>query len=234
MGSRHEKYILDNFRELFINFPEGDVIPSEMPDFLVKSDIKTTGIELTHIFNDIHIDGKNNEKRRENIRRMVGDSLCEKLKLIIPYTFILSINFSRKEFVTNDISRIVSESIQSLCEFHFVTSAIASVNFENIGQLPNEIDQINVQRYDKMDSSFYSESAGGAIPNLTELHLAGVLSKKEQALKSYQYCDEYWLLIESDSFYSDAFNEIKLGRIETSFDRVFIYRHNKREVTTLK
>jgi hypothetical protein len=234
MERQHEKYILDQFRVLFSDFPIGEIIHTDKPDFLIKVDNKTIGIEHTQIFNDIHIDDKNNNKRKESIRRMVGNSLSKKLGLIFPRTFILSIDFSEKEFANNDITRIVSHCFESLREFDFTKFESDSIDFENVGQFPDEINKFNVFMCDKLYSSFYSESAGGGVPNLTDFYLNRVLSKKDKALEQYQFSDEYWLLIESDSFYSDAFNEIQLSTIETSFNRVFIYRHNRHEVIILK
>jgi hypothetical protein len=42
-----ERAYLERFRENFASFPEGEVIPSEHPDFLVKTQPRWIGIELT-------------------------------------------------------------------------------------------------------------------------------------------------------------------------------------------
>lgn len=38
---------LQRFREIFANFPEGEVVASEHPDFLIKTQSRWIGIELT-------------------------------------------------------------------------------------------------------------------------------------------------------------------------------------------
>jgi hypothetical protein len=46
-----ERHFFDRFAENYKNLPFGTVIKSESPDFLIKTDNETIGIEITRIIN---------------------------------------------------------------------------------------------------------------------------------------------------------------------------------------
>ena len=46
-NKRQEVIYLQRFRENFAHFPEGEVVPFEHPDFLIKTQSRKIGIELT-------------------------------------------------------------------------------------------------------------------------------------------------------------------------------------------
>ena len=41
---------LQRFRENFADFPEGEVVPSEHPDFMIRAQPRWIGIELTEYY----------------------------------------------------------------------------------------------------------------------------------------------------------------------------------------
>ncbi len=66
------------------------------------------GIEITQIFIDNYSKTGLNEKRKESLRSKLGNGLCEKLESIVPFKFLLSIDYSKKDFSSNKISQIIS------------------------------------------------------------------------------------------------------------------------------
>src|SRR5699024_8448256 len=110
----------------------------------------------------------------------------------------------------------------------------SSLDFDNIGQLPKYIKNINLFYYPSLQESFFSHTAYGVLPNLTLRHLQIILDKKHKALRKYKQCDEHWLLIEEGTFLSDSFGRILVEEFNTDFHRVFLYRHAKNEIVQLK
>ena len=229
-----EKYVFESFKELYNDFPEGVIIPGEKPDYLINSNDRIIGVEITQVFIDNFIGSELNEKRKENIRSMLGDLLCNKIKTVVPYKFVLDIEFSNKDFSTNHIERIALACEEYIRLIEFPKEIIESFDIENYGQLPDEIININLLYFPSLDKSFFSEISGGVVPNLAQRHLKCILDKKEAALKNYRFCHEYWLLIKEGTFYSDSFNKIDIEEIETTFEKIFIYRHSQRKVVQLK
>lgn len=234
MDQLQEKYILKALKELYTNFPNGKIIHDDCPDFIIDVDNKTIGIEITQIFIDSHLDTGLNEKRKESLRCKLGDGLCEKLESIVPFKFLLSIDYSLKDFSNNKISPIISVCADYLRQLNFSSENVVSIDIDNFGQLPEEIDSLNLFKFPSLSKSSYVETAGGCVPNLTNQYLQIALDKKNAALKKYKFCDEYWLLIEEGTYHSDSFDAIELGEIHTDFEKVSLYRHSRKEIITLK
>lgn len=66
MNLNKEKYILDRFKTCYHSFPEGEINKSEKPDFIIKSNKKGIGIEITEIFQDSHEGHSKYQQRSSN------------------------------------------------------------------------------------------------------------------------------------------------------------------------
>lgn len=234
MSDSEEEYIFNAFKRLYPDFPSGQYIHADRPDYIISSANRTIGVEITQIFIDNYLNESINEKRKETLRGLLGDSLCEKLDLIVPFRFVLSIDFGTKNFSRNEINKIVSGCETYFKSIQFPTQDLKSIDFENFGQLPEEINSINFFKYPSLKKSVFSEHAGGILPDLTQQHLQVILDKKEKSLKKYKACDEYWLLIKEGTFLSDSFGNISVDSVNTTFDKVFLYRNAKGEFIQLK
>lgn len=233
MTRSQEDYVFKAFKNLYWKFPAGQCVRGEQPDFIINTVDKIIGVEITQIFVDNYIHNSINQKRVESLQSMTGEKLCEKLEQIVPFKFILSINFSSKQFSQNEIDRIVLHCINCFKTVQF-PKEFGVIDIDNLGQLPDEIESINFYHYPSLKHPFFSQGAGGVLPNLTLQHLQVILNKKHQSLKQYKQCDEHWLLIEEGTFLSDSFGDISIEEFDTNFHSVFLYRHAKGEIVQLK
>lgn len=234
MSPAQEKYIFESFKELYKDFPEGTINQSDKPDYIIALPNKTIGVEITQVLIDNDIDSRLNEKRRESLKRQLGQVLCSKLEAIVTFKYLLSVDFSDTDFASNEINQIVKACETCIHGLQFPEHDVTSVDITNYGQLPAAIDNLNFYYYPKLKESFYVETAGGAVPNLTTKHLQIILNKKESSLKNYQLCDEYWLLIEEGTFKSDSFDAVEVDDLITTFTKIFIYRHSNNEIVQVK
>lgn len=218
---------------MYSNFPAGECIRGEQPDYTIHGADKTIGIEITQVFVDNHINTSLNEKRKESLQSMLGENLCDRLDQILSFKFVLSIDFSTKGFSKNEIPMIVKACETYIQQLQFPIQDFTSVDIENLGQLPDEIDNINFFRFPSLDKSFFSEASGAVLPDLSEKNLQVVLNKKDKALTQYKTCDEHWLLIEEGTFLSDSFGDVAIKKFDTDFHKVFLYRHSKGQVVQL-
>ncbi|MGV8879205.1 MAG: hypothetical protein ACOH2A_09255 [Sphingobacteriaceae bacterium] len=233
MNRSQEDYIFHAFKDLYNKFPVGQCIRGEQPDYIINTVDKIIGVEITQIFVDNYINPSINQKRIESLQVIFGDKLCEKLEQIIPFKFVLSVDFSLKGFSQNEIDRIVLNCVNYLKTIQF-SNEFVSIDVDNFGQLPDAIDSINFFHYPSLQKPFFSQSAGGVLPDLTLQHLQIILNKKHKALKQYRRCDKHWLLIVEGTFLSDGFGDIFIEEFESDFQNVFLYRHAKGEVLQLK
>lgn len=233
MSNSREEYVFNLFKEKYQEFPLGQCTRGEQPDYIITSGQTMIGIEITQIFVDNYVSSSLNQKRKESLRSMLGERLCEKIQSVMPFKFILSIDFNSKDFSKNEIDENVLNCINYLKKLPFPETFV-SIDIDNLGQLPDVINGINFFQHPSLKKSFYSECAGGVLPDLTMQHLQIVLDKKHKSLKKYRQCKEHWLLIEEDTFLADSFGEITTGEFKTDFQKVFLYRHSKGELLQLR
>lgn len=234
MTQSEEDYYFNAFKDLYCKLPIGEYIRCEQPDYIIKTADKVIGVEITQVFTDNYIDKNNNKKRTEVLRRMLGQRLCERMAKIVPYNFVLSIDFSSKIFSQSEIDKIVRNCIRYLTGIPFVKNH-RPIDVFNFGDLPNEIDKMNIFYYPSLKKPFFSETDSGILPDLSPQHLQVVLDKKHKALKKYRQCDEHWLLlIVLETYLSDSFGDISIPQFETEFQRVFLYRYAKKKIVELK
>lgn len=160
MNRSQEDYVFKAFKNLYEEFPRGQCIRTEQPDYIVKTFDKSIGVEITQIFVDNYIHPSINQKRVESLQGMFGEKLCEKLQQIVFFNFVLSVDFSPTDFPQNEIGKIVLNCINYFKSFQFPKEFV-SIDVENFGQLPDEINSINFFNFPSAQKSFFSQSAGG-------------------------------------------------------------------------
>ena len=185
MTRSQEEFVFCAFKELYHDFPVGEYIRGEQPDFVIHTVNKLIGVEITQVFIDNYLNPRFNKKRKESLHKKFGDNLCEKLIPIIPFNFVLSIDFGVRDFSTNEIDIIITDCGKYFRYAQFPDDLI-KLNIENIGQLPQEIESVELFKFPHLKKSFYSESAVGVMPDLTLKHLSTILEKKGKALKKYR------------------------------------------------
>lgn len=231
----HEYWLLSNFKEAYVQFPIGEVIPGESPDFLIRTDSKLVGIEIAKIFKDDTGSGSL-LRLRESLHREIGRKIIEKTKLYTDKPFALNIHFNER--IKVDKQRKNEIITECLSEILFVVLNHDAGDFRiiNNGQLPSELIEISIN-IDTVhwDESHYVETTGGVIGVLNENHLQPILERHHEALTKYRPCDEYWLVIEEGSFGADSFGDVGIVTpMDSLFDKVFLYRISKHEAICLK
>jgi hypothetical protein len=234
MNNAEEKYWFEKFKESFKDFPDGHIIHRDKPDFIIQLDNKTIGVELTQIFKDNTVDSSLNEKRKESLRSMVGNTLCDKVQSLIPCGVCLDINWSKKDFSKGDIDKITDACVKQIKQLQYPTENYVSFDIVNNGQLPEEIIDISIMNFHHLDKPYFVNSNSGVISRVTTEHLKVVLDKKEKAVKNYTNCSEFWLLIIEGSFLSDSFNKVDVQLSTTTFSKVLINRMAEKQVVQLK
>ena len=101
MPPSQEKYIFESFKKLYKNFPEGTITQSDKPDYIMALSYTTIGVEITQILIDNDIDSSLNEKRKENLRRQLGQVLCSKVEPLVTFKYLLGVNFSDTNHAMN-------------------------------------------------------------------------------------------------------------------------------------
>ncbi len=107
-----ELYHLNNFRKFCRFFPQGEIIESEKPDFLIRDGAKILGIEHTVIYEEKNAYGVV-PKEQDSLKNAIVHSAQEIYKakykdpLLISVLFDERIKFCKKK--VNELGKIIAE-----------------------------------------------------------------------------------------------------------------------------
>ncbi|MGH2564893.1 MAG: hypothetical protein ACRDE5_10285, partial [Ginsengibacter sp.] len=138
----NELFILNLFKEIYSEFPVGNLEHDDRPDFIVVNGERKIGIEIAEIFQDSHLQKGSMLKQREGVQSMFGEGLLKLLisKLINRTSFMLSIDFNNKNpYGVNQIDDIIDKCWIEPMEFLW-NNSYGKIRIENDEEsLPKEI-----------------------------------------------------------------------------------------------
>jgi hypothetical protein len=223
---------IDNYKKGMITL----VREQEAPDFIVSLDDKKIGIELTEVFQDSHL-GISKLKQSSSEGSSFTEDLIALMQPYIPFTFSIGIHFNKNVPIKKSTKKEILKNLEEIC----VPAMINLQDHEHLElenyyhNLPNQIDDIHIYRFDGMGESIDFRPEGGSVATLTISHVKTVLENKENKLSSYTNCDEQWLLIREGNYYSGSFSDVEVDLpIKSQFDKVFLFRTRTNEILELK
>lgn len=231
-----EKWVMDIFVEIY---HKGDIeilSKQESPDFIVEFEGKKVGVELTDIFQDSNLDHSRLQQYSSDSSSFTDD-LITLIQPNVGFTFSIGIHFNKNFPIKKSVRGQILNKTKDIC----VPAMINLSNHEHLelenyyDNLPNEIDDIHIYRFDGMEESINSKPEGGSVARLTLDHLKPILAKKEKKLSLYLHCDSQWLLIREGNYYAGSFSDVEIDTpIESLFDKVFLIRTRTRHLIELK
>lgn len=231
MTKNEELEIIEKFKELYKEFPEGEIVVQEAPDFIVKSKNIKIGIEITETFQDDEL------KRDSADWAEFTDELIDRVQKAVPFTFSIGIRFSSKDHLKANKKEHepLYSSLVPLCVATLKEMTNKQIcHFKQREYLTKEIEEISFFRYEGLSASYNSKIEGGVVSNFTNKHLDKILNVKHEKLKEYTTCDKHWLVIKEGNYYAGTFNEIDLkDKLQSKFDKVFLLRMKKSKLYQL-
>ena len=204
---------------------------TDKPDVIAYLKTKKIGIEITECFQD---DNGKGSKLREirSFKNKVGNSLIYKLNDIKP-CFHLSLDIN--VYVSNDgFNLLILRTEKFLRDKINKPQNNTSINF-NSNEIEIEgLERISLFFTSDLNKSFFGESDYGGLPLFTNKSLNTILNKKEQKIKGYCHCDEYWLLIREGDMIAGSFSKIELEDFNSIYSKIFMYRIFSDELIILK
>jgi len=241
MKKKEEKYYLELFKRNYQDFPEGQILESESPDFLISTKGKILGIELTKIFQ------KSNPKR---LSLQASDSIITDIILRIRNLFEMNNLLGYEVHLDFHVDKnIVKELREELAKklFDVIIEHLPKENgwveikndFENITKYPEEVSMISVYYSKGLSSINITDSKVGWVKNNMIEDLQKVISQKNSKVSNYlKSCENIWLLIHTISFSSCSFfipsRETLEHYFDSNFGAVFFLNSFDREVHKLK
>ncbi|MFI5253059.1 MAG: hypothetical protein ACHQQQ_11590 [Bacteroidota bacterium] len=195
-----ERYFLDVFKKLYRDFPEGEIIHGEGPDFQVHGSNSVTGIEITRLFQK----RSNNfpppqalESESELIVQLAHTIYKKKnlppLNVNVAFLFQAILVKRNRRSIANELARIVSESA-------LFANPIITIDYRNNSEriFSEKIAYIRIAKgYD----DFWGTSGSGMGQSDFIDELQKEIDDKNKKRKKYlPKCNGHWLLIVADGF----------------------------------
>jgi hypothetical protein len=232
---RQEETYLRRFRENFLGFPEGTILPNEHPDFLVETIWGRVGIELTeyHVQKSGKSRGSQMRAREatedEVLRRAAEHYRSKGLPLVaVRVTWHPHEAFGRRRTaeLAADLADLVREYLPE--PNHSVT--ILRRRHPAGRSLPEEVASLYILRRQSISKSSWTPMRTAFVPTIAPPDLQEILRKKEAKVPSYRrHCREVWLLVVARGLEPSTFGnlgpEVEGHRFESGFDRVFLLHH---------
>jgi hypothetical protein len=223
------------------DFPPGDLILAEEPDFLIRTPTHTIGVELTELYRP-RVEGQQPLQETEQLRRRVCErAQCEFEKSGRPSLLVFVSFNSAQRLIARRVPQLVEEltSIVGSLDLQAGEEHDVGAEWDSKAALPDEVSRLRVWRPPRKMTVTWQASSVGIVATCEADHVLPVVSKKEQRLPAYlRNASEVWLIIVADGFsISSTFeapNPDRVGEIETGFQRVYYFDNFRRKVVQLQ
>ena len=239
-----ERAYLQRFRQNFAGFPEGEVVPSEHPDFLIKAQPRWIGIELTEYYvqepgEDWGSPMQAQEGTEDKVLRTASEQRQSKglPPVAVHVLWHPHRAFSRRRI--QELAAVLTNLVQEHLPELGHRVAIRRRRHPAWRSLPQEVASLTVDRQINFSKNSWTSVRGAWVPTLTPPRLQKTMQNKEAKVPSYRrQCREVWLLIVARGFepstHVDLGSEIEAYEFETTFDRIFFLHHANEYVTELR
>jgi hypothetical protein len=253
MTKNEEGVLMHLFMESYNDFPQGTVLKMNPPaaDYLLStSSGEKIGIELTEAFHN------KEAKRISSDTYKFTRLVLEKLEKKLSFSFSIDIDINIEKGIPKSISKNIVNNTATFCINEFADlidyeyRALTNINKDlekmddsarnmilsrGYRNLPKGVERIAISRHDSVSESWNSQGEGGPVPHFTDEYLRDILTKKEEKLKKYEPCNQFWLVIKEGNYYSGTFHDIQTSTpVDSSFHNIFICRLSSHEIVELK
>jgi len=227
-----ERYQLETFRDVCTEFPAGEIIDSEEPDFLIKINDGVLGVELTELYHE----SSRSSRPMQAIEKLT-DSIVEEAcsihrtaggpVLTVRVDFELLSKRLGKAQRTEIACKLAALVLKMRVEMD--GSAELENDYEDLKTFPQEISRIRIQRNRFRSRSLWSVPRAAFIPRLdAQLVQQRIDDKNERVTVYREKSGEVWLVMVHSLHFSLAstfeYSSETLNHMYRScFDRTFLF-----------
>jgi len=230
-----ERDHLLRFKEALADFPEGSIVATECPDFVVETEQANVGIEVTNLYRNgggsrgsqlRALESLQDYTLRQASQLYEAKEALPFVEVSVSWSFHTPVTKVRVQHIAGTLARLVAAHLPDPGEQAFLGYLDSTWKL-----LPQEVDHIFVSRPASLPENAWGSSRGAAVPKLDPQDIHNAISAKEKKLSSYrQQCSQAWLLIVADglapSNHFEWTQEVGDTCFETAFDRVFFLHYS--------
>ena len=237
-----EILLIQYFREIYDDFPKGQVNPSESPDFIVKmKNQHELGIELTRL-NPVN---KNDPDEIQLEQIQIREKIIEVSRNLFEQSsdFKLFVKFL---FTENKVIPMEKQILTSVQTVDLIRKKVKNKNKKSFFResvsgeiLPGGLEEILIVNHPVMQISAWEQANNLGISNDVVSDIRYAIHKKDEKLRLYQKqrLNYYWLLITTDRLRGvKSFNlpdKIMNHEFKSDFQQVFLFDLIKSEIYRL-
>jgi len=222
-----EKIYLEEIKRHFSDFPEGEVIAQESPDFVILSDSGKIGIELVEFIRGQNQGGQNLrkiEQDREKILK-IAQSKFESRNQVPLYvntfwTFRKPLNRKEIDLLANSLVEIIEEQMPKEIHGHVMIGYEYLMNTNLYGYCHS------IWCYRQTEKSRWVFPEAGFVGLSTE-EIDNLIERKTKKLPGYsKNCDKVWLIIVCEGNHISSIVDpdyVITQKFETKFDKLLLY-----------
>lgn len=250
---KKEWAIINMFRSSYSSFPIGSVEKFEAPDFLLKHDGKTIGIELTELKYE-RGDKLFNLRAHEDFLTLLMDEAMGIVEKECPFQLVVEVLFSEeisptvlmvdaeaqiliRNGLAEEVAQIVKENLPEGTGMRYKVDRTSKYGYH---KLPSKILSITIHNVTgRWQESLWYAAIATKVKPLSISSVSQRLLAKNCKLKKYMPCDEQWLIIIQNSFLmSSSYNPLTAKKAlshcyKSNFDKVFVFERSEGSVTLL-
>jgi hypothetical protein len=222
---KSERYFLEVFKKLLPDFPEGEIVGNEGPDFQVHSWNGSIGIEIARLY-------QRSPKNTPSLQAIEAEGeiivqLAHKFYNEMNLTPVnVNVTFqSKAALMKKNRLSIASELARIVAKAERLARPMIIIDYESNteGIFFKEIDSIRIA---KVNDDFWGTSGSGMVQSDFVDELQERINEKNMKREKYRSkCDKCWLLIVADGFgASSAFfpsEDTISNQYHSLFDRTF-------------
>jgi len=236
-----ERQFLDEFSINYPEFPAGEVIDSESPDFLIEQNTKILGIEIVDFVRG-QSEGESSDRRNEVLWQKIADEARKKFEAKFDTPLLVHFFWNNRYILRQSEVSQLADSAVILIEKRIPEKLFESVRI-GYDELDNTLlekvcHSITVWRVRNEKQSLWSFVSSGWTEVQTN-EIQYLLDSKNEKMSDYlRSCDTVWLIIVADGHYISSNIDITSASIshvyKTSFEKVFVYDRISKGVFPLK
>lgn len=236
-----ERLFLDEFATIVQNFPEGAIIESEQPDFLIIKPNEIIGVEIVDYVRG-QSQGDSSDRRNEILWQRVADTARKKFER--QHNEVLMVQFywcphqyprqSEVEEIANEAVELIAKNIPS--EIYGIFQVESSDLDDK--KITYYVSSIHITRVNNTNEALWTYVSAGFI-SITPNEVQQIINKKDKKVPEYlNKCQEVWLLVIADGIYISSSvgipQEVLQQEFISRFFRVFLYNRENKGVSELQ
>jgi len=241
MKKKREKLLLEQFKALYADFPEGEIKEYEEPDFLVKKDDNNiVGIELVD-----YVRGQKKvgsiHRRDESLHQRIANKARSQFEESNDTPLMVHFTWNDYHHPSKAEIGLLAESAAKIV-IHHIPRRLFDVIRIRVGELPSTplrkfVHFIDVTRVRDESQILWSSIERGWI-GVKEDEVQSIINSKNSKVNVYnQNCNNIWLLIIADGAYVSSTVEIQSQTREytyqSDFDKIFFWDYQSQEIVRL-